>query len=147
MTLGHWRRSLRGHRACQHSQRNAKRPKSDHEFASRIPHGNSRGRAIPIYARENSLPNHFQCYTPSLVKIMSSLFTHWSEFAPRIALHLFGIFVIGLVGNRLLRAVTNLLIKHAATPARAAQIREEQTRTIAGILYGLASKVIWGSFF
>ena len=75
---------------------------------------------------------------------MPSLLTHWSEFAPRIALHLLGIFVIALVVNRLLRAVTNLLIKHASTPARAAQIREEQTRTIAGILYGLASKVIWG---
>src|SRR6266404_8752513 len=94
--------------------------------------------------RDNSLPNLFQCYTPSLVKIMSSLFTHWSEFAPRNALHLLGIFVIALLVNRLLRAVTNLLIKHAATPARAAQIREEQTRTIAGVLYGAASKVTWG---
>src|SRR6267143_2911279 len=94
--------------------------------------------------RDNSLPNLFQCYTPSLVKNMPSLFTHWSEFAPRNALHLLGIFVVALLVNRLLRAVTNLLIRHAATPARAAQIREEQTRTIAGILYGLASKVIWG---
>jgi len=75
---------------------------------------------------------------------MPSLFTHWSEFAPRNALHLLGIFVIALLVNRLLRAVTNLLIKHAATPARAAQIREEQTRTLAGVLYGAASKIIWG---
>jgi small conductance mechanosensitive channel len=46
--------------------------------------------------------------------------------------------------NRLLRAVTNLLIKHASTPARAAQVREQQTRTMAGVLYAAASKVIWG---
>src|SRR5258708_20538784 len=75
---------------------------------------------------------------------MLGLFTHWSEFAPRNALHLLGIFVIALLVNQLLRAVTNLLIKHAATPARAAQIREEQTRTMAEVLYGAASKVIWG---
>jgi small-conductance mechanosensitive channel len=45
--------------------------------------------------------------------------------------------------NRLLRAVTNLLIKPAATQARAAQLREQQTRTLAGVLYGTASKVVW----
>ena len=74
---------------------------------------------------------------------MPSLFTHWSEFAPN-AFHLVGILVIALLVNRLLRAVANLLIKHAATPARAAQIREQQTRTMAGVLYGAASKVTWG---
>jgi len=75
---------------------------------------------------------------------MPSLFTHWSEFAPRNALHLLGILVIALLVNRLLRAVTDLLIKHASTPARAAQLREQQTRTMAGVLYAAASKVIWG---
>jgi small conductance mechanosensitive channel len=75
---------------------------------------------------------------------MSSLLAHWSEFAPRNALHLLGILFIALLVNRLLRAVTNLLIRHAATPARAAQIREQQTRTMAGVLYAAASKVIWG---
>src|SRR6266404_6814242 len=75
---------------------------------------------------------------------MSSLFTHWSEFTPRNILHLLGIFIIALLVNRLLRAVTNLLIKHASTPARAAQLREQQTRTMAGVLYAAASKVIWG---
>ena len=75
---------------------------------------------------------------------MSSLFTHWSEFTPRNILHLLGIFIIALLVNRLLRAVTNLLIKHASTPARAAQVREQQTRTMAGVLYAAASKVIWG---
>jgi moderate conductance mechanosensitive channel len=75
---------------------------------------------------------------------MFSLFTRWFEFAPRNALHLVGIFIVALLVNRLLRAVTNLLIKHAATQARAAQIREQQTRTVAGVLYGAASKVTWG---
>jgi len=74
---------------------------------------------------------------------MSSPFNHWLELTLPNALHLLGILVIALVLNRLLRAVTNLLIKSAATQARAAQLREQQTRTLAGILYGTGSKVVW----
>jgi small conductance mechanosensitive channel len=59
------------------------------------------------------------------------------------ALHLIGIFVIALVLNRLLRAVTNLVIKQASAPGRPAQLREQQTRTLAGVLYGAGSKVVW----
>jgi small conductance mechanosensitive channel len=75
---------------------------------------------------------------------MSSSFNHWLELTLPNALHLLGILVIALVVNRILRAITNLLVKHAASQARAAQIREQQTRTLAGVLYGAASKVIWG---
>jgi moderate conductance mechanosensitive channel len=75
---------------------------------------------------------------------MSSSFNHWLELTLPNALHLLVILVIALVVNRILRAVTNLLIKHAASPARAAQNREQQTRTLAGVLYGAASKVVWG---
>jgi small conductance mechanosensitive channel len=59
------------------------------------------------------------------------------------ALHLIGIFVIALVLNRLLRAITNLVIKQASAPGRPAQLREQQTRTLAGVLYGAGSKVVW----
>ncbi len=86
----------------------------------------------------------FQCYTPPLKKIMSSSFNHWLELTLPNALHLLVILVIALVVNRILRAVTNLMIKHAASPARVAQNREQQTRTLAGVLYGAASKVVWG---
>jgi small conductance mechanosensitive channel len=75
---------------------------------------------------------------------MSSSFNHWLELTLPNALHLLGILVIALVVNRILRAITNLLVKHAASQARAAQIREQQTRTLAGVLYGAASKVVWG---
>jgi small conductance mechanosensitive channel len=54
-----------------------------------------------------------------------------------------GILVIALVLNRLLRAVTNLLIKPAGTQNRVGQLREQQTRTLAGILYSTGSKVVW----
>src|SRR6202158_2991560 len=74
---------------------------------------------------------------------MSSSFNHWLELTLPNALHLMGILVIALVLNRLLRAVTNLLIKPAGTQNRAAQLREQQTRPLAGVLYGAESNVLW----
>jgi small conductance mechanosensitive channel len=75
---------------------------------------------------------------------MPSSFNRWLDLTLPNALHLLGIFVIALVLNRVLRAVTNLVIKQAGSQARAEQIREQQTRTLAGVLYGAASKIIWG---
>jgi small-conductance mechanosensitive channel len=74
---------------------------------------------------------------------MPSSFNRWLDLALPNALHLVGIFVIALVLNRLLRAVTNLVIKQASAPGRQAQLREQQTRTVAGVLYGAGSKVVW----
>jgi small conductance mechanosensitive channel len=74
---------------------------------------------------------------------MPSSFNRWLDLALPNALHLTGIFVIALVLNRLLRAVTNLVIKQASAPGRPAQLREQQTRTLAGVLYGAGSKVVW----
>jgi len=51
--------------------------------------------------------------------------------------------VIALVLNRLLRALTNLVIKQASGQGRPAQLREQQTRTLAAVLYGVGSKVVW----
>ncbi len=75
---------------------------------------------------------------------MPSSFNRWLNLALPNILHLLGIFVIALVMNRILRAITNLLINRAASQNRAAQVREQQTRTLAGVLYGAANKVIWG---
>ena len=50
--------------------------------------------------------------------------THWSEFTLRNGLHLLGIVAAALLLNRLLRVVTNLVIKRASSPTRAAQMRE-----------------------
>jgi len=74
---------------------------------------------------------------------MPSSFNHWLDLALPYALRLIGIFVIALVLNRLLRAVTNLVIKQASAQGRPAQLREQQTRTLAGVLYGAGSKVVW----
>ncbi len=74
---------------------------------------------------------------------MPSSFTRWLDLTLPYALHILVILVIALVLNRLLRAVTNLVIKQASGQGRPAQLREQQTRTLAGVLYGTASKVVW----
>jgi moderate conductance mechanosensitive channel len=74
---------------------------------------------------------------------MPSSLNHWVDLAITHALPLLGILVIALVANRLLRALANLMIKHAAAPTRQSQLREQQTRTLAGIVYSAGSKVVW----
>lgn len=74
---------------------------------------------------------------------MSSTSIHWPEITVSGVLGLVGIFVVALLFNRFLRVMTNLVIKVAATQTRAAQVREQQTRTLAGVLYGAGSKMVW----
>jgi small conductance mechanosensitive channel len=74
---------------------------------------------------------------------MPSSFNHWLDLNLSNAFHLLGILLIALVLNRLLRAVTNLIVKQASGQGRPAQLREQQTRTLAGVLYGTGSKVVW----
>jgi len=85
-----------------------------------------------------------QCYTRAPVKFMPNYLTHWSEFSLRNGLHLLGIVAAALLLNRLLRVVTNLVIKRAASQTRAAQAREQQTRTLAGLLFSAGTKLVWG---
>jgi small conductance mechanosensitive channel len=76
--------------------------------------------------------------------MMSSPFTNLLGFTISNALHLLGILVLALVLIRLLRAATNSLAQPAATQTRAAQLREQQTRMLAGTIYKTGSKVVWG---
>lgn len=46
-----------------------------------------------------------------------------------------GIIVIALIVSRILKTITTKLIELAKSPSRAAQMREQQTRTMAGLLY------------
>ncbi|HET8921721.1 MAG TPA: mechanosensitive ion channel family protein [Candidatus Acidoferrum sp.] len=75
--------------------------------------------------------------------MMPGSFNHWLESNLPIAIRLLGILLIALVLNRLLRAVTKLLIKEASGQSRQAVLREQQTRTLAGVVYSAASKVVW----
>lgn len=74
---------------------------------------------------------------------MTSLPIHWPQLTLTSILDLVAIFIIALLLNRFLRAMSNLMIKRAATQSRAAQVREQQTRTLAGVLYSAGSKVVW----
>ncbi len=74
---------------------------------------------------------------------MPSSFNHWLDLLLPGALLLLVIIVIALVLNRVLRALTNLVIKRASAQTRPAQLREQQTRTLAGILYSTGSKIVW----
>jgi moderate conductance mechanosensitive channel len=75
---------------------------------------------------------------------MSSLLSQFPDFSVALVLRLAAIVIFALLLNRLLRTVTNFLIKPAGSEARAAKAREQQTRTIAEVLYSTGSKVVWG---
>jgi small-conductance mechanosensitive channel len=81
-------------------------------------------------------------YSPS-EKPMSSLPAFLSQTWAVISLEIIGIFLVALLVNHFLRVLTKLLIKPAAAASRAAQVREQQTRTVAGVLYSAGSKVVW----
>src|SRR5450432_95200 len=74
---------------------------------------------------------------------MSSFLAHLPEFTVANLLHLLIIFVIALLLNHMLRMVTKLIVKPAAAQTRAAQAREQQTRTLAGVLFSAGSKIVW----
>src|SRR5262249_48969371 len=81
-------------------------------------------------------------YSP-VESTMSSLIPYLNNSLVSIILHLLVIFAVALALNRFLRVVTNLLIKPAASQSRADQVREQQTRTLASVVYGAGSKVVW----
>jgi len=74
---------------------------------------------------------------------MPSSFNHWLDSNLPNALHLLGILVAALVLNRLLRAVTNLVIKQASAPGRSAATARTADAHAGGVLYGAGSKVVW----
>ena len=74
---------------------------------------------------------------------MSSLLSYFPDTSVAIFLRLVAILIVVLVVNRLLRLITNLLIKPAGSEARAAKAREQQTRTVAVVLYSAGSKIVW----
>jgi small conductance mechanosensitive channel len=74
---------------------------------------------------------------------MSGLSIHWPEITFSTIVDLVAIFLIALIFNRFLRVLTRVIVKPAATQSRAAQAREQQTRTLAGVVYSAGSKVVW----
>ena len=74
---------------------------------------------------------------------MSSFLSFFSQPAVSTALYLVLILFAALLVNRFLRVLSNVLVKPATSPARVAQVREQQTRTLAGVLYSAASMAVW----
>jgi moderate conductance mechanosensitive channel len=74
---------------------------------------------------------------------MSNYFANLPEFTVANLLHLLIIFFAALLLNRLLRVVTKLIVKPAAAQTRSAQAREQQTRTLSGVLFSAGSKIVW----
>ena len=74
---------------------------------------------------------------------MSTISAYLPHNAISIAINLFIIFVVALLLNRFLRVVTRIMIKPASAQTRSAQLREQQTRTLAGVAYSTSSKIVW----
>jgi len=74
---------------------------------------------------------------------MSSFLSELPALSAANLLHLLGIVVAALLINRLLRLLSKLIVTPATTQTRAAQTREQQTRTLAAVVYSGASKVVW----
>ena len=74
---------------------------------------------------------------------MSSLSATVNQNLLSILLHLSVILLLVLVFNRLLRAVSNLMVRPAADASRAEQAREQQTHSLAATAYAVASRIVW----
>ena len=76
-------------------------------------------------------------------KTMSSFLSELPLLSISNLLHILGIVVVALLANRVLRTATRSLVQPASSQARAAQLREQQTRALADLLYKIASTSIW----
>jgi moderate conductance mechanosensitive channel len=76
---------------------------------------------------------------------MAESFAKWTENAGSHAVRIVSIFLIAFILTRVLRAITNRLIHLAKSPARVALMREQQTRTMAGVLYSVGIGVIFAA--
>jgi len=74
---------------------------------------------------------------------MSSVLNYLLNISPSNVIHLVVILAAALILNHLLRLLTKLIVKPASTQTRAAQAREQQTRTLAGVVNSAGSKVVW----
>ena len=75
---------------------------------------------------------------------MTESLAKWTENAGSHTVRIVVICLIAFILTRILKAITNRLIHLAKSPARIAQLREQQTRTMAGLLYSAGVSVIIG---
>ncbi len=73
---------------------------------------------------------------------MTESFKSWTQIAQTRGLRILAIIIVALIVARLLKALTNRLVEAAKSSTRIAQMREQQTRTMAGILYSAGIFII-----
>src|SRR5579863_484070 len=73
---------------------------------------------------------------------MTDSFTRWTEIAGTRGLRVLVILLMAYFLIRILKAVTARLVQVSPSPARAAQMRELQTRKVAAVLYSLGSAIV-----
>ena len=73
---------------------------------------------------------------------MTDSFSRWMEIAGKTGLRWLVILLFAVLLTRMLRAVTARLVHLAKSQSRAGQMREQQTRTMAGLLYSIGAAVI-----
>jgi len=74
---------------------------------------------------------------------MSSFLANLPDFTAVNLFHFVIIFGVAFLLNRLLRRETNKIVQRAATPARSAQAREQQTQLLANVMYSWGGRAIW----
>ena len=67
---------------------------------------------------------------------------HWMQFAGARGPRIVATVLIAFILIRMMRALTQRLVEAAKNPTRVAQMREAQTRTMAGLVYGVGIAVI-----
>ncbi|MFZ1971663.1 MAG: mechanosensitive ion channel family protein [Candidatus Acidiferrales bacterium] len=73
---------------------------------------------------------------------MTDSFSRWLEIVGKAGLRLGVILIFALFLARLLKAFTARLIQISKAQSRAGQMREQQTRTMAGLLYSVGTTII-----
>ena len=73
---------------------------------------------------------------------MTDSFSRWLEIVGKTGLRLAVILLFALFLARLLRAFTARLVQISKAQSRAGQMREQQTRTMAGLLYSIGTTII-----
>ncbi len=68
----------------------------------------------------------------------------WTWFPLETSIRLLVILLLAFLANRLLKMMTHWLVKPASAGTRMAQMREQQTRTVAGVLYSGGTVLILG---
>ncbi|MGD0401796.1 MAG: mechanosensitive ion channel domain-containing protein [Candidatus Acidiferrales bacterium] len=104
--------------------------------------GNPHALFAAKFAAEAPRARVREWYNPAPPYLMTDSLRRWMEFAGVRAVRILAIIFVALVVARLLKALTDRLIQLAKSQSRVAQMREQQTRTMAALLYSVGLGLI-----